>query len=293
MPGSNGNAKARNGETKKRVVTAARREQNKAAQRAWIKPDARRPVTTSKRSNPASERALISAIEDATQNGGHENPETSKSKITMSSAMPFDESGNQLIKYNLGSLYSAPSDLLCQSSSSSSSQGSSPVSEIVDTTAQLPDLKLNTLETSQTRTLLAILNNAICLGFDVDNLMNCSKGALSPFYRRITPMDNPQDLIATVLDPLVPVHLQPTLSQMLIPHHPALDLFPLPLVRDRLITLSFAMPNIYDLWELKLDIYVQHGLVFKNDSYDRLSWDRKSWEMRPWFGEKWGIPVCE
>ncbi|KAJ5291021.1 hypothetical protein N7478_000272 [Penicillium angulare] len=284
MLGSTGNAKVRNGETKKRVVTAARREQNKVAQRAWKGLPLPQNVQA---------RSLISAIElDATQNGRHENLETPRPKDTISSAKPLDESGNQSIKSNLGSPHFAPPDLLCEPLSSSS-QGSSPFSEIEERATPQPDLKLNTLQTSQTRTLLAILNNAICLGFDVDSLMNCSKGTLSPFFRRITPTDNPQDLIATVLNPLTPVHLQPTMAQMLIPHHPALDLVPLPLVRDRLITLCFAMPNVYDLWELKLDIYVQHGLVFKSDNYDCLSWDRKSWEIKPWFGEKWGIPVCE
>ncbi|KAM6476782.1 hypothetical protein HDV62DRAFT_374511 [Trichoderma sp. SZMC 28011] len=40
----------------------------------------------------------------------------------------------------------------------------------------------------------------------------------------------------------MPANLRPTLSQLLIPHHASLDLIPLPLLRERAIMLSAAMP---------------------------------------------------
>lgn len=83
------------------------------------------------------------------------------------------------------------------------------------------------------------------------------------------------------------------MAQMLVPHHASLDLIPLPLLRDRVIMFSFAMPEVYNLWDLKLDIYVRHGLTLKVDRKDYQSWDRRAWEMKSWFGEKWGVTVCE
>ena len=152
---------------------------------------------------------------------------------------------------------------------------------------------MNTLQTTQTQTLLAVLNNAICLGFDISGLMNCHQKQTSPFFRPIAPTDNPHDLAATILSPSTPIHLQPTMAQMLVPHHASLDLIPLPLLRDRVIMFAFAMPEVYNLWDLKLDIYVRHGLGLKADRKDYQTWDRRAWEMKPWFGEKWGITVCE
>ncbi|KAJ5708465.1 hypothetical protein N7488_008266 [Penicillium malachiteum] len=109
------------------------------------------------------------------------------------------------------------------------------------------DRKINTLQNSQTQTLLAILNNARCLGFDIGKLMDCHESHVSPFYRPIAPTDNPHEIIATTLNLSIPIHLQPTMSQMLVPHHAALDLVPLPLLRDRIIMLSLAMPKVFDL----------------------------------------------
>lgn len=154
------------------------------------------------------------------------------------------------------------------------------------------DPVINTLQTPHSRTLLAMLNNALCLGFDLHKLMACHKTYISPFFRAISPTDSPQDLVASTLNQSIPVHLQPTMAQILVPHHASLDLIPLPLLRERVIMLAFAMPEVFDLWDLKLDIYVRHALTMKMDG-ERLPWDRRCWEMQGWFGKKWGISLCE
>lgn len=79
------------------------------------------------------------------------------------------------------------------------------------------------------------------------------------------------------------------MAQILIPHHASLDLIPLPLLRDRVIMMSFAMPQIFDLWDLKLDIYVRHALVYQSDgsNHDYQSWDQNNWKATPWFLRKW------
>jgi hypothetical protein len=145
---------------------------------------------------------------------------------------------------------------------------------------------VNILQTNQTKTVSAVLKNAVCLGFDIQKLMTCDKADISPFFRAFTPTDNPRSLVASTLDPSLPTHLQPTMAQILIPHPASLDLIPLPLLRERVIMISFAMPEVFDLWDLKLDIYVRDGLVIsgtKNCS----SWDQNYWEMKPWFKRKW------
>jgi hypothetical protein len=137
-----------------------------------------------------------------------------------------------------------------------------------------------------------MLNNALCLGFDIQKLMTCRKTYMSPFFRAISPTDNPQDLVASTLNQSIPIHLQPTMAQILVPHHASLDLIPLPLLRERVIMLAFAMPQVFDLWDFKLDIYVRHALTLKMEG-ERLPWDRRCWEMKGWFAKKWGVSLCE
>jgi hypothetical protein len=147
----------------------------------------------------------------------------------------------------------------------------------------------NTLRTTRDTIWEAVLNNAVCLGFDLSRLADCRRPYISPFFRSITPQDEPQDVVASTFDATVPVHLQPTMAQILIPHHASLDLIPLPLLRDRVIMMSFAMPQIFDLWDLKLDIYVRHALVYRagGSHCESQSWDQKSWKATQWFLRKW------
>ncbi|KAJ5946536.1 hypothetical protein N7454_003375 [Penicillium verhagenii] len=249
---------------KKRVVTTARREQNRAAQRAWM------DLTVAQRS--VTENSIKPPTQAPASETGFEDSE-------------YTELGS-----GSSSLESTP---LKASETSVSEQGKGTISAKDPSTSFLEtDLKLNTLQTNYTRTLLALLQNANCLGFDINNIMNCDRRSLSPFYSPIAPTDNPQSLVANKFNPSIPIHLQPTMAQILVPHHAALDLIPLPLLRDRAIMLSFSMPEVFDLWDLKLDIYVQHGIELKVDG-DTSPWDRKNWDMKPWFGRKWGMPVCE
>lgn len=151
----------------------------------------------------------------------------------------------------------------------------------------------NTLQTTRDTIWLAVLHNALCLGFDLAKLAECSTSYISPFYRPITPNDSPRDLVASSLNTSFPIHLQPTMAQILIPHHASLDLIPLPLLRERAIMMTFAMPDIFDLWELKLDIYTRHALVCRRylDNGDCRPWESKSWEAKPWFMKKWSMAI--
>ena len=154
----------------------------------------------------------------------------------------------------------------------------------------LADPVSNAMQTSQHTIWVALLHNAICLGFNLDQLSNCSRPYMSPFYRSIAAQDHPQDLVASTFNSSIPIHLQPTMAQIMIPHHASLDLIPIPLLRERAIMKSFAMPNDFNLWDLKLDVYTRHALVVRRRAAGTCQpWDQKNWEAMPWFVRKWSI----
>lgn len=154
----------------------------------------------------------------------------------------------------------------------------------------------------------AIMHNAIRLGFDLNEVAACNFTYISPFCQpNATPQTEPKDLLKSANLPMpsaMPANLRPTLSQLLIPHHASLDLIPLPLLRERAIMLSAAMPFAYNLTEFKTDVFVRGGLMVWSSSATKLSdevtntkrsclqpWDSECWEAAPWFLEKWSIVV--
>lgn len=164
----------------------------------------------------------------------------------------------------------------------------------------LPCLQTNAIQLFPTTMFSAILRNALSLMLDLTELSSCKSTYSSPFYRPSTPRDDPKTLLSTVRLSLpinTPEHLKPTLAQVLIPHHASLDLIPLPLLRERAIMLSAAMPAVYNLWELKVDIYERRGLTVWAGGRGGEGggacqpWDMRSWEAAPWFLSKWSLVV--
>lgn len=161
----------------------------------------------------------------------------------------------------------------------------------LDAVHQRPaDLHANTLEDAQTTVFTACLRNAICLGLNLYELLVCSSNYMSPFFRPVTTAQtDPGALVASSARGSLPAHLQPTLAQIMIPHHVSIDLIPLPLFRDRAIMMAAAMPHLFDLWDLKLDIYVRNALVCwrhrRGTTYQ--PWDLRGWQATPWFLRKW------
>lgn len=152
----------------------------------------------------------------------------------------------------------------------------------------------NNLEFPQVSLLRICLSNARCLGINIDTLFgwNCMS-LCSPFYRPTTTTeDDPKALLAAVSSPSIPKNLQPTLPQVLFPHHPILDLIPFPGLRACAITLAATSPPLLSPLELKKDI-IFGGLVCwgtkKNPGGQ--PWDMRSWEAAPWFLEKWRLLV--
>ncbi|KAK1148875.1 hypothetical protein N8T08_008760 [Aspergillus melleus] len=155
------------------------------------------------------------------------------------------------------------------------------------------DLYLNRLQPSKMALLHACFFNARCLGIGAKEFSSYSCLSLcSPFYRPVTMSEDPKALLAAVSRPSIPPHLQPTLPQVLFPHHPILDLLPLPGLRARAIVLAATAPFLLDAFDFKKDV-VEGGLICWAAQRGGSSqpWDRRSWEAVPWFLQKWRLLV--
>lgn len=166
-----------------------------------------------------------------------------------------------------------------------------------------PDLYMNMLQFSPAAIFTSCLTNAVSLGLDPSVIANCGVEHISPFYQpnlsitldHATLIQAGSNILSTFNNTSIPVHLRPTMAQILIPHHTSLDLIPLPFLRERAIMLSAAMPHVFNNWELKLDIYERGGLTIwrlKHEKGESVRdtyppWDMKSWEASPWFLKKW------
>ncbi|CAI6094281.1 unnamed protein product [Clonostachys chloroleuca] len=280
---------------KKRVITEARKEQNRIAQRAFRQRQKelgqRTKAETKNQPGVKKHRELLPRGADTGKSiTNHESRLQVPS--TPSDGMPHEpltSAGSQ----NILALLPSPPD-----STSPLPQSSETDRRLEEVWQQLamPDPRANTQEFLETTVCSAILHNGLSLGFDLETIADCSIECMSPFYRPTTPQDDPVALLASAISHLAvepPVYLRPTLAQVLIPHHASLDLIPLPNLRDRAIMLSAAMPTVFNIWELKVDIYERGGLgVSKGNGRGwrgNQPWQRESWVAAPWFLRKWSM----
>ncbi|KAF8861107.1 hypothetical protein BDZ45DRAFT_724157 [Acephala macrosclerotiorum] len=149
----------------------------------------------------------------------------------------------------------------------------------------LPDSHINAILCSLGATLLAYFHNAHCIGLKPqDVLVN-----RSPFYKpNSTAADDPQALLAAARKPWIPNHLQPTLPQILFPHHLYLDLLPFPALRARAITFGASNPQFFNAMEFKKDVFRDgiHCIRDLDRGGSRQPWGMRSWEAAPWFVKK-------
>lgn len=163
--------------------------------------------------------------------------------------------------------------------------------------AYLADPYQNAMSFSQVTILNICAQNAKCLGMAPEDFISDDCLSLcSPFYRPASTSDDPTALLAAVSRPYTPKFLQPTLSQILFPHHPIFDLIPIPAFRERAIMLASTSPSLLNSLELKQDI-MSGGLVCwgtrhgSNHGGKGQPWDVRSWEAAPWFLKKWRLLV--
>ncbi|OKL61198.1 hypothetical protein UA08_03150 [Talaromyces atroroseus] len=162
---------------------------------------------------------------------------------------------------------------------------------------QLADPYQNAISLSSVTIVQICILNAYCLGLAPEDVVSADCLSLcSPFYKPVTASDDPKALLAAVTKPTIPKYLQPTLTQILFPHHPMLDLIPLPDFREKAIMLSSTSPAMLNPLELKRDI-IEGGLICWGARTDPFNagngqpWDLRSWEAAPWFLKKWRLLV--
>ncbi|KAI1161725.1 hypothetical protein F5B18DRAFT_423343 [Nemania serpens] len=305
-------------QSKKRVITTARKEQNKLAQRAYRRRqkehnrvDKRPLVPTPQRLEPRPDNIEAVCISSSPASprcsmqleNWHSTADPSRSLLE-DAEFPInpdlDIRHPPAITQQL-SLSRLPSSM-SQDEVATVSPLPTPADSSDEIDAYPPELSnmlvgiRRSLEDRPTCILRACLSNAICIGIDIAELINCERFCMSPFYRPMAQMnDNPAALIAVPSHESLPASLKPTPAQILIPHHASLDLVPLPRLRERAILTCAALPHVFSLWEMKLDIYTRNALeCHSRDTSSGVTlqpWDRRSWQAAPWFLSKWEMVV--
>ncbi|GES60426.1 hypothetical protein COH20_005622 [Aspergillus terreus] len=294
-----GNDRARS--RPKRVITPARKEQNRIAQRVYRQRQKERlqrerqcagKLNTAKDIRPSlpdhsnSQPELVEDVQrgdwpavdlpgvDQDAAPSHQPPPLVM--LTLDHLFPSDSAGDKDTAF-------ATTDMQ-EYTNTPITPGSSPTDE---PDIFLPDPYGSSLELTHTTLLRACVVNASSLGISVEEFFSYKCMSLcSPFYRPNTTMsEDPRSLILSISHPGIPAHLQPTLTQILFPHHPLLDLIPFPAMRTRAITLAATAPNLLDSVDLKTDIVVRGGITCQGGQ----PWDRRSWRVAPWFWKKWRL----
>ena len=126
----------------------------------------------------------------------------------------------------------------------------------------------------------ALLNNGKMLGFSTaEEYLN--DDAISPFVNPMRPEESLRSL---------PLALRPTSFQCQTPHHPWLDLFPHPVMRDNLIRASGAYYK-QGLCAVLIGLFDsstgRSGLIIWGEP-----WDPSGWEVTEPFMKHWGWTLC-
>lgn len=158
-------------------------------------------------------------------------------------------------------------------------------------------------------TISAMWTNALHLG--VTEIAMCEDESVSPFYRpgpasitadgeaATTPAN--ESVVATVQSifrSLKP-DLRPTRQQITILHHPCVDIFPFPTLRNNILALGEDFDDYELFYDMMNGALVCWGLAggFGRKSEARNTgngsvtsgspWDYRSWEAKPWFLRKY------
>lgn len=134
----------------------------------------------------------------------------------------------------------------------------------------------------QLNVLDALTHNAAALNITIESL--CEEHTLSPFvYQGPSRLDEAS----------VPLSLQPTALQRAVYHHPWIDIFPLPEVRDSILRIS-GTPEEYDLNIDMVDVEdndrEKPNLVIWGDHSDPWAWEATIPFLRKW---GWLVRDCQ
>lgn len=121
-------------------------------------------------------------------------------------------------------------------------------------------------------------HNLKSIGFNMDDMTD---DAISPFSLAASPEE-----LLSIETTQMPLSLRPTKIQRTVPHHPWLDFFPLPKMRDNLIQAGDDWDDeqlchdIMGFWDSPTDGHA--GLLVWGEP-----WDVKNWELTEAFLKKW------
>jgi len=154
------------------------------------------------------------------------------------------------------------------------------------------DHQLGSPRTDQLLTLIqynvlrALFSNTEAMGFGIAWMKD--EDAISPY---VSTGDYNPYFTPTLWNPCTPSSLLPTELQRTIPHHPWIDLFPIPAMRDNLLLAEAG--GGYDEWGLCNDLVDfcdvpndQTGLIVWKEP-----WNPSGWEVSEAFLRKWGWVV--
>lgn len=136
----------------------------------------------------------------------------------------------------------------------------------------------------------ALYSNTMTLGFGITWIED--ENAISPFLSMPGPTcvgsteDSPQ-----TPSPSTPLSLRPTWLQRIVPHHPWIDLFPFPTMRDNLLLAEVG--DGYDEYGLCNDLVDFCDVTNDNTGLIvwKEPWDPSGWEVSEPFLRKWGWVV--
>jgi hypothetical protein len=158
----------------------------------------------------------------------------------------------------------------------------------------LPDIHRNHIQMKPLLYVAACIANASALGifFSAETCEDVE----SPFFR--DSISESAAKAACLNDyTSLKTHLRPCAAQLMQRHHPWIDVFPFPTLRERAIKLAYCEEPMIDEDDFCNDL--TEGLVcwgsVNGDGSSAMGsgapWDVRSWEAQPWFLKKWWIVI--
>ncbi|KAH7170492.1 hypothetical protein EDB81DRAFT_941392 [Dactylonectria macrodidyma] len=153
----------------------------------------------------------------------------------------------------------------------------------------VPDLRMNTLRIEIVCSMAAMLEN--CLHLGITRKMFCADESVSPFYRpQIDAPAERANLVDSVQRGFRGLHfdLRPTRKQIIMNHHPFLDVIPFTDIRDNLIEYADVIDED-EFFHDSLNHLTCWGSV--KGAHTGSPWDGRSWEASEIFLQRWALIV--
>lgn len=136
---------------------------------------------------------------------------------------------------------------------------------------------------TQLNIIRALHANQKILGYTDDDMHD---DALSGFNRHLQLSPSSQQYIVKTIKSELPPPLQPTAIQQTIPHHPWLDMIPIPRMRENLIRAGDTIDDVklcHDICGYRVS---ETGILIWGEP-----WDPSTWEVTERFLQLWGWTV--